>query len=62
MYIDEQTQEELNQAFDEHNARRVFDGKPQVEKNKHFFEGIVRCALDNDWEEYVKDVFDEYER
>jgi hypothetical protein len=54
MYLTEDLRDELNEAFRKHNAERVLDDKESVEKNKHFNQALMECALDHDWERYVE--------
>jgi hypothetical protein len=56
MYLSEELQDELDDRFNKFNARRELNDEEQVEKHKHFLEGLVRSALDSDdFEEYVKE-------
>jgi hypothetical protein len=59
MYLSEQLQEELDDRFNKFNARRELDDKQQVEKHKHFLQGLIRSALDqNGFEEFVEEEFE----
>jgi hypothetical protein len=55
MYLSEELQEELDDRFNKFNARRELDDQEQVEKHKHFLEGLIRVALErDDIEQYVE--------
>lgn len=55
MYLSEELQEELDDRFNKFNARRELNDQEQVEKHKHFLEGLIRVALErDDIEEYVE--------
>lgn len=55
MYLSEELQDKLDDRFNKFNARRELDDEEQVEKHKHFLEGLVRSALDSeDFEEYIE--------
>lgn len=56
MYLSDELQEELDDRFNKFNARRELNDKQQVEKHKHFLEGLMQAALDSDnIEEYIED-------
>ena len=56
MYLSEELQEDLDDRFNKFNARRELNDEEQVEKHKHFLEGLVRSALDSDdFEKYVEE-------
>jgi hypothetical protein len=56
MYLSEELQEELDDRFNKFNARRELNDEKQVEKHKHFLEGLIRSALDSDdFKEYVEE-------
>jgi uncharacterized membrane protein len=44
----ESFQEELDDGYNIFNARRELDEKKQLEKHRHFFERIIRSALDRE--------------
>lgn len=55
LYLSEDLQEKLDDRFNKFNARRELNDEQQVEKHKHFLEGLIRSALDSDeFEEYVE--------
>jgi len=59
MYLSEELQEELDDRFNKFNARRELNDEGQVEKHKHFLEGLVRSALDSDdFKDYVEKELD----
>lgn len=63
MYLSEELQEELDDRFNKFNARRELDDKQQVEKHKHFLEGLIRSALDqNGFEAFVEEEFEQNEK
>lgn len=56
MYLSEALQEDLDDRFNKFNARRELDNEEQVEKHKHFLEGLIKSALElGDYEEYVEE-------
>lgn len=59
MYLSDELQEAVNERFEKFNAHRVLNDEPQVEKHKHFLEGLVRAGLDSDeLETFVTDEFE----
>lgn len=58
LYVTPELKETVQDRFEKFNAQRTLDDKPQVEKHKHFMEGLLRAGLDHpDLEEYVLDEF-----
>ncbi|MDY6776831.1 MAG: hypothetical protein SVQ76_01870 [Candidatus Nanohaloarchaea archaeon] len=56
MYLSEELQDRLDDRYKKFNARRELNDKEQVEKHKHFLEGLIRSALDSDdFKEYVEE-------
>lgn len=60
LYVTPELKETVQSRFEKFNAQRTLNDEPQVEKHKHFMEGLLRAGLDNsDLEEYVLEEFDE---
>ena len=60
LYVTPELKETVQSQFEKFNAQRTLNDEPQVEKHKHFMEGLLRAGLDNsDLEEYVLEEFDE---
>jgi len=58
IYLSGELQEELDDRYNKFNARRELDDKEQVEKHRHFLEGVIRSALDQEnLEEYIEEEF-----
>lgn len=55
MYLPDGLREELNETYELHNARRTLDGKPQLEKHRHFLTAVVRTGLEADWKDRIED-------
>jgi hypothetical protein len=63
IYLSGELQEELDDRYNKFNARRELDNKEQVEKHRHFLEGVIRSALDREnLEEYIEEEFQNDER
>jgi hypothetical protein len=63
IYLSGELQEELDDRYNKFNARRELDDKEQVEKHRHFLEGVIRSALDQEnLEEYIEEEFQNDER
>ena len=46
--------------FEKFNAERTLNDEPQVEKHKHFMQGLLRAGLDHsELEEYILEEFDD---
>jgi hypothetical protein len=59
IYLSGELQEELDDRYNKFNARRELDDKEQVEKHRHFLEGVIRSALDREnLEEYIEEEFE----
>lgn len=59
LYVTPELKETVQSRFEKFNAQRTLNDEPQVEKHKHFMEGLLRAGLDNsDLEEYVLKEFD----
>lgn len=60
LYVTPELKETVQSRFEKFNAQRTLNDEPQVEKHKHFMEGLLRAGLDNsDLEEYVLEEFDD---
>jgi hypothetical protein len=60
LYVTPALKADVQNRFEKFNARRTLNDEPQVEKHKHFMEGLLRAGLDNpDLEAYVRDEFEE---
>lgn len=58
IYLSGELQEELDDRYNKFNARRELDDQEQVEKHRHFLEGVIRSALDQEnLEEYIEEEF-----
>lgn len=58
LYITPELKEGVQKRFEKFNAERTLNGQPQVEKHKHFMQGLLRAGLDNsDLEEYILEEF-----
>jgi hypothetical protein len=58
LYVTPDLKETVQNRFEKFNAQRTLNDEPQVEKHKHFMEGLLRAGLDHpDLEEYVLDEF-----
>lgn len=58
IYLSGELQEELDDRYNKFNARRELDDREQVEKHRHFLEGVIRSALDQEnLEEYIEKEF-----
>lgn len=54
IYISEDLVEEVNERYRKINGQLMIDGKEEIEKHKHFFEGLIKAGLDhNELEEIV---------
>jgi hypothetical protein len=58
MYLTSELREHVNRAYREFNADRAHEDKPDVEKHRDFNQGLIECALDNNWEDYVEQNFE----
>lgn len=60
LYVTPELKETVQSRFEKFNAQRTLNDEPQVEKHKHFMEGLLRAGLDNsDLEKYVLEEFDD---
>lgn len=60
LYVTPELKETVQNRFEKFNAERTLNDEPQVEKHKHFMEGLLHAGLDHpDLEEYVLDEFEE---
>ena len=58
LYITPELKEGVQKRFEKFNAERTLSDQPQVEKHKHFMQGLLRAGLDNsDLEEYILKEF-----
>jgi hypothetical protein len=63
LYVTPDLKETVQNRFEKFNAQRTLNDKAQVEKHKHFMEGLLRAGLDHpDLEEYVLDEFTDDEQ
>lgn len=63
LYVTPDLKETVQNRFERFNAQRTLNDKTQVEKHKHFMEGLLRAGLDHpDLEEYVLDEFTDDEQ
>lgn len=59
LYVTPDVKQAVQDRFEKFNAQRTLNDEPQVEKHKHFMEGLLQAGLDNpDLEEYVLSEFD----
>ncbi|MFA9517296.1 hypothetical protein ACERIT_08780 [Halopenitus sp. H-Gu1] len=59
MYLPEELRERLLDVYEKLDARSKLDDDGEIEKHRHFYEGLVECALDSDdLEEYVREKRD----
>lgn len=59
MYLPEELRERLLDVYEKLDARSKLDDDGEIEKHRHFYEGLVECALDSDdLEEYVQEKRD----
>ena len=60
LYVTPELKETVQNRFEKFNAQRTLNDEPQVEKHKHFMEGLLRAGLEHpDLEEYVLNEFDD---
>lgn len=60
LYVTPDLKETVQNRFEKFNAQRTLNDEAQVEKHKHFMEGLLRAGLDHpDLEEYVLDEFED---
>lgn len=60
LYVTPELKESVQNRFEKFNAQRTLNDEPQVEKHKHFMEGLLRAGLEHpDLEEYVLNEFDD---
>ncbi|WP_147439956.1 hypothetical protein [Haloarcula sp. Atlit-7R] len=48
IYISEDLVEEVNERYRKINGQLMIEGKEEIEKHKHFFEGLIKAGLDHD--------------
>ena len=59
LYITPELKEKVQKRFEKFNAERTLNDKPQVEKHKHFMQGLLRAGLDQpELEEYILEEFE----
>jgi hypothetical protein len=59
LYVTPEVKGTVQDRFEKFNAQRTLNDEPQVEKHKHFMEGLLRAGLDHpDLEEYVLEEFE----
>lgn len=60
LYVTPELKETVQNRFEKFNAQRTLNDEPQVEKHKHFMEGLLRAGLEHpNLEEYVLNEFDD---
>jgi hypothetical protein len=60
LYVTPELKGRVQNRFEKFNAQRTLNDEPQVEKHKHFMEGLLRAGLDHpELEEYVLEEFDD---
>jgi hypothetical protein len=60
LYITPDLKEGVQNRFEKFNAERTLNDEPQVEKHRHFMQGLLRAGLDHsDLEEYVLEEFED---
>lgn len=60
LYITPALKEGVQKRFEKFNAKRTLNDEPQVEKHKHFMQGLLRAGLDNsDLEEYILEEYED---
>lgn len=59
LYVTPDVKQAVQDRFEKFNAQRTLNDEPQVEKHKHFMEGLLQAGLSHpDLEEYVLSEFD----
>ena len=59
LYITPNLKEGVQKRFEKFNAERTLNDDPQVEKHKHFMQGLLRAGLNHsDLEEYILEEFE----
>jgi len=60
LYVTPELKGTVQNRFEKFNAQRTLNDEPQVEKHKHFMEGLLRAGLDHpELEEYVLEEFED---
>lgn len=60
LYVTPELKETVQHRFETFNAHRTLNDEPQVEKHKHFMEGLLRAGLaHSELEEYILDEFED---
>lgn len=60
LYVTPELKETVQRRFETFNAHRTLNDDPQVEKHKHFMEGLLRAGLaHSELEEYILDEFED---
>ena len=60
LYITPNLKKGVQKRFEKFNAERTLNDEPQVEKHKHFMQGLLRAGLDHsDLEEYILEEFED---
>ena len=58
LYVTPELKEAVQNRFEKFNAQRTLNDEAQVEKHKHFMEGLLRAGLDHpELKEYILDEF-----
>lgn len=61
MYLADGLEEELDLLYKQENARHVMEGKPEIEKHRHFFEAIMWAGMNSDdLDEYIESMYERY--
>jgi len=48
IYISEGLVEKVDERYRKINGQLMIEGKEEIEKHKHFFEGLIKAGLDHD--------------
>lgn len=60
LYVTPELKETVQHRFETFNAHRTLNDEPQVEKHKHFMEGLLRAGLaHSELEEYILGEFED---
>jgi hypothetical protein len=60
LYVTPDLKETVQHRFETFNAHRTLNDEPQVEKHKHFMEGLLRAGLaHSELEEYILSEFED---
>ena len=60
LYLSPELKAAVQTRFEKFNAQRTLNDEPQVQKHKHFMEGLLSAGLDHpDFEQYVLERFED---